>query len=432
MKTFYKLLGLTLLVSTVNNFVWFALVFWAYLETKNVVSTSIVGGLFLVGSALSSFWLGSIVDHNKKKVAMMGSSIVTLFCFSLGFLLFLTIPGNLFSNIFSVYFWGFASILMCGTLAGGIYNIAIPTLVGLTVPEESRDKANGMYGMVSGISFGLTSVASGLTLGLAGMYWVLISAVILTVVAIFALWLIPVNEKGIVHIEGHEEKPKKIDVKGTIAIIKSVPGLFPLIFFTTFNNFLGGVFMALMDAYGLSLVDVKVWGSIWGVLSFGFILGGLYISKKGLGNNPVRLLFLINIVLWIDCILFTIQPSIVLLVIGMMVWMPLVPFIEAIEQTVMQKVVPAERLGRVFGFANSIEQAASPLTAFMIGPIAQYVFIPFMTTGDGVELIGWWFGVGAGRGIALVFIVVGVIGLIMTVLAKNSKYASVLAERYGK
>lgn len=52
-------------------------------------------------------------------------------------------------------------------------------------------------------------------------------------------------------------------------------------------------------------------------------------------------------------------------------------------------------------FAQSIEQAASPLTAFMIGPIAQFIFIPFMTTGAGVDLLGTWFGVGADRGIAL-------------------------------
>lgn len=68
--------------------------------------------------------------------------------------------------------------------------------------------------------------------------------------------------------------------------------------------------------------------------------------------------------------------------------MALFPFIEASEQTIIQKVVPTERQGRVFGFAQSVEQAASPLTAFLIGPIAQLIFIPFMTTGQGAELIG--------------------------------------------
>ena len=38
----------------------------------------------------------------------------------------------------------------------------------------------------------------------------------------------------------------------------------------------------------------------------------------------------------------------------------------AAEQTVLQRVVPFERQGRVFGFAQSVEQAASPLTAFLV------------------------------------------------------------------
>ena len=75
------------------------------------------------------------------------------------------------------------------------------------------------------------------------------------------------------------------------------------------------------------------------------------------------------------------QPSIILLVIGNFVWMLLYPFAEACEQTLLQKVVPFEKQGRVFGFAQSVESAASPLTTFMIGPLAQFVFIPFMTTG---------------------------------------------------
>jgi MFS transporter, DHA3 family, multidrug efflux protein len=432
MKTFYKLLAVTLLASTTNNFVWFALTFWAYLSTRNVVATSIVGGTFLVVNALTSFWLGSVVDHNRKKKAMLGSSLFSLAMFGLGLMIYTLSPEGAFSAVSSVYFWILGAVLLCGTVAGGIYNIAVPTLIRLIVPEESRDKANGMFGMINGISFGITSVASGLMLGYAGMYWVLVTAVVCTLLVVLAWAFISIEEKKIIHVEGQEVPSKKVDLKGTIKAINAVPGLFALIIFTTFNNFLGGVFMALMDAYGLTLVSVQTWGTIWGVLSLGFIFGGMYISKFGLGSKPLRNLFLINIIMWVDCILFTMQPSIWLLLLGMVVWMPLVPFVQATEQTIFQKVVPPERLGRVFGFAQSIEQAASPLTAFMIGPIAQYVFIPFMTTGEGVKLIGSWFGTGQGRGIALVFIIAGIIGLIMTLIAKNSKYAKLLADRYAE
>jgi DHA3 family multidrug efflux protein-like MFS transporter len=186
-----------------------------------------------------------------------------------------------------------------------------------------------------------------------------------------------------------------------------------------------------MDAYGLSLVSVEVWGTLWGVLSLSFIMGGLYIARRGLGASPLRTLFRNNIITWTVCIFFTIQPSIMLLAVGTFIWMFFVPFTEAIEQTIFQKVVPPERLGRVFGFAHSIEQAASPVTAFVIGPIAQWIFIPFMTNGPGVDLIGDWFGVGTGRGIALLFTTAGLVGLAVTLVAMRSRAYRLLAERYA-
>jgi DHA3 family multidrug efflux protein-like MFS transporter len=134
--------------------------------------------------------------------------------------------------------------------------------------------------------------------------------------------------------------------------------------------------------------------------------------------------------MWLICSVFTLQASIVPLAIGMFVWLCLIPAVEAAEQTILQRVVPLERQGRVFGFAQSVEQAASPITAFLIGPIAQLIFIPFMTTGAGVELLGPWFGTGANRGLALLFTISGVIGLIVTLLAMRSYAYRVLSKRY--
>jgi DHA3 family multidrug efflux protein-like MFS transporter len=189
--------------------------------------------------------------------------------------------------------------------------------------------------------------------------------------------------------------------------------------------------MALMDAYGLSLMSVQAWGLLWGALSTGFIIGGLAVAKTGLGKNPVRLLLLVNVVFWSVTCLFPLHSSVILLTVGMAVYMVLIPYAEAAEQTILQRVVPFERQGRVFGFAQSVEQAASPLTAFLIGPITQLIFIPFMTTGAGVDWIGSWFGTGPDRGIALVFVLTGIIGLCVTVLALRSRPYRELSGQYA-
>lgn len=429
MSAFNHIVGNALIVAVSNMFVWFAVVFWMYLETESVIATAYSGGIFMIAMALSAFWFGSIVDHHRKKTVMIISTATTLFFFTAAFLVYAVTPPETFTIITSPILWLFVALCLSALIVSNLRNIAMPTLVTLLVPEDSRDKANGMVGMVMGISSMGAGFASGFALSYLGMFYVLLIGVVVTLIALLHLIFLSIPEPEIVntHPDG---TPKRMDIRGTIAIVAAVPGLFALILFTTFNNFLGGAFMALMDPYGLSLMRVEYWGVLWGVLSSGFIIGGIYIAKYGLGENPLRNLFRINIITWTVCIFFTIQPSILLLAAGILIWVCLMPFIEATEHTIIQKVVPYERQGRVIGFAQTIEMAASPVTAFFIGPLAQFFFIPFMTTGKGVELIGSWFGTGPGRGIALVFIVSGVIGLIVTLLAKRSHAYTLLAERY--
>lgn len=429
MKTFYYVLANTLIASVTTNFLWFALTFWVYLETRSVMATSIIAGIYLVITALSGFWLGGVVDHHKKKNAMLVSSAVTLGFFALGLLIFISSPNGSFTSVLNPLFWVLTTVLLLGVIAANVRNIALPTLVTILVPEKQHDRANGMSGTVMGLSFAICAVFSGVALAYTGLIGVLLVSIFFTALSIIHLFFIHIPEKNIEHTK---ENPKKLDIKGTLKVVVGIPGLMALVFFATINNFLGGAFMALMDAYGLNLVSVEVWGFMWGILSMGFIIGGLIIAKKGLGKNPLRTLFLANIAMWIMAMFFVIQPSIILMGAGMFIWMTLVPFAEAAEQTVIQKVVPQERQGRVFGFQQSVEQAASPLTAFFIGPIAQFIFIPFMTTGAGVDLIGDWFGVGEGRGIALVFIAAGFIGLVVTLLAMRTNAYKMLSKEYLK
>jgi len=428
MNVFHRLTVSALIVALSTNFVWFALTYFVYIQTQSVVSTGLAAGIYLVIVALSGFWFGSFVDRNKKKTAMFASSIASLIFFTVGFLMYIFAPSGAFNSVTSPYLWIFASILLSGVIAGLIYFIAIPTLITSLVPENRRDKANGLFSTATGFSFGVNSVASGIVLGFGGMFWVLVGGIVLTLLGIVYLAFIPVSEQK--PAKSEVEKQEKNEVRGTINLIKSIPGLFALIFFSTFNNLLGGVFFALMDAYGLELMSVQFWGILWGLLSPAFVIGGFVIARKGLGKNPLRTLFLANIILWSNAVFFAIQPSIILLSIGITIWLGLFPVIQATEQTIIQKVVTQNFQGRVFGFSRSIEQSVAPLTAFIIGPIAQLIFIPFMTTGSGVQLIGGWFGTGTGRGIALVFIIAGIIGLVVTLFAMRSKIYKLLAKRY--
>ncbi|MFI5844071.1 MFS transporter [Catenuloplanes sp. NPDC051500] len=430
LRTFYQILINTLLVSVINFTVWFAVTFWVYLETRSVFATGVISGIFLVLTALTGIWFGSLVDHHRRTLMMQFSAgaSFTLYLAALG--VWAVTPAEAFQDPASVRLWAFVVLLMSGVIAGNIRTIALPTLVTILIDESGRDRANGLVGTVSGVTMLTTSVISGLLVAMDGMRSVLILALAVLGLSIVHLGTVTVREPA--PSPEHVAEGGRVDLRGTVRLVQGVPGLMALVFFSAFNNLLGGVFMALMDAYGLSLVSVRAWGVLWGVLSTGFIVGGLLIARVGLGARPVRLLLLVNLVLWTVVLLFPLKSSIIPLAAGMYVYMLLVPFAEAAEQTILQRVVPLERQGRVFGFAQSVEQAASPATAFLISPITQFFFIPFMIDGAGARAIGGWFGTGADRGIALVFVLTGVLGVIATVIMLNSRPYRRLSARYAE
>jgi len=72
------------------------------------------------------------------------------------------------------------------------------------------------------------------------------------------------------------------------------------------------------------------------------------------------------------------------------------------------------------------------VTAFLIGPLTQFVVVPFMTDGAGAAAIGGWFGTGQVRAIALVFVVIGVLGLLATLAALVSPQYRALASSYTR
>jgi MFS transporter, DHA3 family, multidrug efflux protein len=435
-RAFVHLLVNTLLVSVMNFTVWFAITFWVFLETKSVLATGMVAGIFLVTTAVSGIWFGSLVDQHRKKTMMQISAIVSLVFYAVAFTLYQLTSEQTFTNPASVMLWVFIVLAMLGVIAGNIRSIALMTLVTALIPEDRRDKANGLVGTTLGVSFLVTSVISGLLVAAGGMFYVLLLAMAVLALSVVHLAFVRVDDwpEGAVATDAEsselQAKQSKVDLRGTLRVVRGVPGLLALIAFSCFNNFLAGAFMALMDAYGLYLMSVQAWGLLWGALSTCFILGGLAVAKTGLGKNPVRLLLLVNLGFWSVSCLFPLQSSVILLTAGMAVYMLLGPYAEAAEQTILQKVVPYERQGRVFGFAQSVEQAASPLTAFLIGPITQLIFIPFMTTGAGVDLIGGWFGTGPDRGIALVFVLTGLVGLVVTMLALGSRPYRQLSTQY--
>jgi len=426
-RTFAQILVNTAVANVTTSFLWFALTFWVYLETRSVLATGIIGGAYMLLVALCSMAFGTIVDRHRKHRVMVFAGAVTLVAFTASFGLYAAFPESLLLDLGGPFFWLFSGVILFGAVIENMRNIALSTTVTLLIPEERHANANGMVGTVQGLAFMVTSVFSGLSIGLLGMGWTILIAIFFSAAALVHLLFLDIPEEQ-PHHDG--ERRPLVDLRGSITAVRAATGLFALIIFSTFNNLIGGVYMALMDPYGLELFAVEWWGVVLGVTSTGFIIGGLLVAKFGLGRNPIRTLLFLVILMGVLGALFTIREWWILYAVGIWLYMTLIPAVEAAEQTVIQKVVPFQTQGRVFGFAAAFESAAAPVTAFLIAPIAQFLIIPYMNSDAGRSSFGWLLGDGQARGIALVFLVAGVVMVLAAIAAFFSRSYRRISAQY--
>ncbi len=428
MRVFLHVLVNTAAANVTTSFLWFALTFWVYLETRSVLATGIIGGAYMLLLAIFGMVFGTLVDRHRKIRVMVLSAVVTLAAFTFAGAIFLARPEAELLDLGGPWFWLFSGVILGGAVIENLRNIALSTTVTLLVPTERHANANGLVGTVQGLAFLVTSVFSGLSIGLLGMGWTLLIAIVFTLAALIHLLFLRVPEDE----PERGERGELIDIRGAAAAIGAVPGLFALIIFSTFNNLIGGVYMALMDPYGLTLFPVEWWGVVLGFSSTGFIIGGAIVAARGLGRNPIRtMLWLVALMGFLGAI-FTIREWPWLYVVGIWLYMMLIPAVEAAEQTVIQKVVPFEKQGRVFGAATALEVSAAPITSFAIAPIAELWIIPYMKTDAGFATWGWLLGDGEARGIALIFLFSGSAMVVLAIVAFTTRSYRILSAGYSE
>src|SRR5687768_1463982 len=99
MRAFHLILANSLIQNVTNFTVWFALVFWAFLETRSVFVTGMIGGVYLVLTAAPAIWLGSLVDHHRKKRVMLGSSAASLVLYAASLATLALVPDEAMARV---------------------------------------------------------------------------------------------------------------------------------------------------------------------------------------------------------------------------------------------------------------------------------------------------------------------------------------------
>lgn len=151
----------------------------------------------------------------------------------------------------------------------------------------------------------------------------------------------------------------------------------------------------------------------------GMIMGSILMSTWGsIRQNYTNMLLCFMVLSGFSIIVAGLYPSVYLCATAAFLFFLGLPFINSCIQVIFQKKVAPDSQGRVFAFNSAITSSCLPLAYLVAGPLADGIFEPLMkTNGLLAGSIGQIIGTGTGRGIGLMFIILGGLTILTTIAA---------------
>ncbi|MEU7531475.1 MFS transporter [Saccharothrix sp. NPDC042600] len=381
----------------------FVLGVWVYLGTGSVTQFVLIQFCAVVPGILLAPYAGALADRYDRRRIMLaadtGAGVVTA-------LLLVSVSTDSLA-VWQVY----VASALTATL-NSFHLIAYQALVPALVPAEHLGRVNGLMQLTQGVQIAAPLVAGAL-LGLVGLRGVLVIDVVSMVFAVAALLLarLPAGASG-----GRGGGAPGLGAG--LRWLRGAPGLFTLCVVFGLWNFLFAVAGGLVQPLILSFSSPATLGVLMAAGGSGLFVGGLVMGAWG---GPKRRVLGIYAGLGLGgvfLVLHSLAPSPWLIAVAAPAFLFTLPLMNTCCVTLLQTKVDKDVLGRVLGVVRTLSTAAMPVAYLVIGPLSDGVAEPLMAP-DGAlaSSLGALIGTGEGRGIALIFLVVGVLMLALTAFA---------------
>jgi MFS transporter, DHA3 family, macrolide efflux protein len=384
----------------------FGLGVWVLKETGSVTSFALIIMFASVPAIIAAPFAGVIVDKWKRKWVMVISDSVagvsTLIIFAL-----------IYFNLFEV--WHLYITAAVSSLFSSLQMPAYQATIPLLVRKEQLGRANGMVQMADALSVVFAPVMAGFLLYSIGIKGILVIDFVTFIIALSTILFVKFPE-----LSESEKDTKKVsffqDALFGWKYIMDRPGLRGLLVYFTVVNLLLGYFNVLLQPLILSFSNEKVLGVALSITGIGMLLGGISMSVWGGPNQKVLGIVGSGAISGIFLMLLGLKESVVLVTAATFLMFLLLPIGNACSQVIWQSKVPVNIQGRVFALRRMIATMLSPIAYITAGPLVEKLFNPAVGEGGVFNGMTVLIGAGEGRGIGLLFLILGV-GWIITSIA---------------
>jgi MFS transporter, DHA3 family, macrolide efflux protein len=375
----------------------FALGLWILRATGSTTQFAVTFIITTIPVILASPFAGAFADRwDRRRIMMLCDALAAVFTI---LLTVLSAAGHLV--VWDIYLVaGLTALLDCFRTPA--FSASIP----LIVTGGQLPRANGMVQTGGAAAAIIGPPLAGVLVNSISMHGVLLIDALTFVVGVVTMALVAIprpltdtakNSAGFWQeaVTGWRHVRRRVALLGLL-------GLY------VFDHFVFAVASVLIVPLLLTFSTPAMVGSQYALSSCGLLLGGVALTAWGGPRKQINGVLLFSFFGGLCLAAHGLRPSFALVAAAGFVLFVLLAVIEASNASLWQTKVPSELQGRCFAVQQLFLNVAMAVGYCVAGPLSDHVFAPLLNEGGLLAgSVGLCIGVGPGRGIGLMFIILG-------------------------
>lgn len=383
----------------------YALMLWLYLQTGSALKVAALTVCSYAPYVLVSIFAGAFSDSWNKKHTMLVCDLIAASSTAVIFLLLKTdclCPWHLYA------------INMLNGLMNTFQQPASEVAATLLIPKAFYQKTSGLRSFSQALNTVLTPIFATVLFSFWGITAVIIADLATFAAAFFTLWLkiqIP-------------EPPKTVQEKETILSTVSTgltwlwknPVILTLILFLACINLVASVYNAALPAMILPKANggKLVLGTVNTCVGIASLCGSLIAMAVRTPKDRIRVICLsLFLSMSTENFFLAFGKTPLIWCIGAVLGWLLIPLMNANMDVIFRSTIPQEMQGRIYACRNTMQFFTIPTGYLLGGALVDHVFEPYMKGQNAASLAVRCFGYGSGAGAAMLFFVIGIVGIMV-------------------
>ena len=378
----------------------FALVLWAYSETSSALATAGLTVSLYLPYILLSLPVGALCDRLDRKRVMLVADCASALC---------TLTILVLWSGGALELWHLYLINSISGLAQCFQQPAGEVATSLLTPPELYQKAAGLNALANSF-VNLASPAIATALYAAGGLGAVIVADLSTFLVAFLILLLFVRVPA---QEGGRKGGVAQEMREGLSFLARARGILEVILFLAAINLIASVYNAALPAMVLSRAGEAALAAVQTSAGIAMLAGGLVASALPAPKSRVRAIVAsLFVSMGSENFILAFSRSPAIWCLGAFVGWMCIPIMNTNLEALLRSSIPTAFQGRVYSARNMLQFFTIPLGYLVGGWLVDEVAEPFMAASRSAFL-SRLFGQGRGAGAALVFGVIGILGLLV-------------------